>query len=200
MAAPNALRSAVGCSVHTGWAVLVAILGPASDPSVAIRRRVALVPYGEDGAAYHAAEEMALADAEVLVNRASAQAVTKAADAFDALATDLGTDAPLEAVGIVESNSSLPSSLEVILRSHALIHSAEGALFRRALETAASGRKLTVLGVPSKQLHARTALRLGLRADALSSWLAERGRAVGRPWGRDEKEALLVACLALSAR
>jgi hypothetical protein len=39
-----------------------------------------------------------------------------------------------------------------------------------------------------------------VKAAALPQWLTERGRAVGRPWGRDEKEALLVACIALAAR
>jgi hypothetical protein len=121
-------------------------------------------------------------------------------DAFDALGRDLETNARLEAAGIVEANSVLPSSLEAILRSHASIHTAEGVLFRKAIDTAARGKKLTVVGVPSKQLHARAAAQIGVKAEALPDWLTELGRAVGRPWGRDEKEALLVACVALSAR
>jgi hypothetical protein len=180
--------------------VLVAIAGPRSDPTVLVRRRVALVPYGEEGAVYHAAEEMQLADAARLVERASADACARAEQALDALAADIGADARLGAAGIVESNSALPSSLETILRSHALIHTAEGVLYRRAIDAAARRRELAVVGVPSKQLAARAALQVGVRADALAAWVIERGRAVGRPWGRDEKDALLVACIALGSR
>ncbi len=198
--ARKAPAMAAGFSVHTGWAVLVAIVGRASDPTVVLRRRVALVPYGDEGAVYHAAREMALPDAAAAIERASKEAIAKALQVIDALAGDMAEETRLEAVGIVEANSVLPSSLEAILRSHALIHTAEGALFRRAIETAARDRKLAVIGVRSKELHARAAATLGMQEQVLPSWLAERGRDVGRPWGRDEKEALLVACVAFGAR
>jgi hypothetical protein len=189
---------ALGCSVHTGWAVVVAVSGPAKAPSIVARHRVELAENQEARFVYHRARELPLAEAETLVDRRSREALVKASAAFDAIAADLGTS--LASVGIIASNSALPSSLRAILESHASIHTAEGVLFRRAIEEAARRRKLAVLGVPSKQLHARAAAAIGVDADDLPEWLAERGRAAGRPWGRDQKDALLVACVALAAR
>jgi hypothetical protein len=190
----------LGCSVHTGWAVLVVVAGPAKSPTVVARRRVELAENEEARFVYHRAEEMALADAAKLVDRRSAEALAKAIDAFESLAVDAGKASALAAVGIIETSSVLPSSLEAILRSHASIHTAEGVLYRRALAEAARKKQLAVVGVPSKQLHARAAAAIGVKAEALPAWLAELGRAVGRPWGRDEKDAVLVACVARAAR
>ena len=190
----------VGCSVHTGWAVLVVVAGPAKAPSIVARRRVELAEDEQARFVYHRAEEMALAEAAKLVDRRSREALAKATTAFEAVANDVGKEAPLAALGIIESNRVLPSSLEAILRSHASIHTAEGALYRGALEEAARKKKLAVVRVSSKQLPTRAAAAIGVKAEALPAWLAELGRAAGRPWGRDEKDALLVACVALAAR
>jgi hypothetical protein len=199
MATRDGSRRAVGCSVHTGWAVLVVIAGPPAEPSIVARHRIELAD--EKGRfVYHRAGEMALADAANFIDRATNEALSKAAAAFDALAAGAGKPSPLAAVGIIESNTVLPSSLEAILRSHASIHTAEGALYRRALHAAARRHELAAIGVPSKELHARAAAAIGVKAEALPAWLAELGRAAGRPWGRDEKDAVLVACVARAAR
>jgi len=192
--------TALGCSVHTGWAALVVVSGPVKAPSIVARRRVELAEDDEARFVYHRAAEMALADAVTLVDRRAREALAKATLALDAIVADLGQRLPLTAVGIVESTSALPSSLEAILRSHASIHTAEGVLYRRALGDAARAKKLAVVGVSSKLLQAKAAAAIGVGADALPDWLAERGRAAGRPWGRDQKDALLVACVALAAR
>src|SRR6185295_5981428 len=44
---------ALGCSVHTGWAVVVAISGPAKAPSIVARHRVELAENQEARFAYH---------------------------------------------------------------------------------------------------------------------------------------------------
>jgi hypothetical protein len=102
-----------------------------------------------------------------------------------------------EAVGVVVGKSVLPSSLDAILRSHLLIHSAEGDLFRRVILEAAQDLKLRSLAVSSKDLGAAASGALGVTAQRLPQWLTDFGKTVGRPWARDEKDAFLVACLAL---
>jgi hypothetical protein len=191
---------ALGCSVHTGWAVLVAVSGPVKAPSIVARHRVELAENDEARFVYHRAAEMARTDAATLVDRRSREALAKASSALDAIVADLGKKAPLRAIGIIESNRPVPSSLEAILASHASIHTAEGALYRNALGEASHERKLAVVGVSSKSLQAKASAAIGIDADALPDWLAELGRAAGRPWGRDHKDALLVACVALAAR
>src|SRR5436853_7799050 len=93
----RAERCTVGFSVHTGWAVAVAIVGSASAPDVVVRRRIELIGDPETAAVYHAAEKVPLVEATRLVERATAEALSKATLALDALAEDCAGHAPLEA-------------------------------------------------------------------------------------------------------
>jgi hypothetical protein len=161
---------------------------------------VELVADRDEAAVYHAAAELPLAEAAKLVERASAGAIARARGAFDAFDADFGTQSRLSAAGIVEANGAPLPSLAAILRSHALIHSAEAVLFRSAIAAAGRERNIIVVGARSKELQTRAATAIGVEVEDVAAWVVERGRAVGRPWGRDEKDALLVACVALTAR
>jgi hypothetical protein len=99
----------------------------------------------------------------------------------------------------VRGNQDPPETLEEILRAHPLLHTAEGALFRDALARACEGAGLPVTGVRARALPAAAAGVLGVAPGALQGWLAEVGKALGRPWSRDHKDALLAAAVALAA-
>jgi len=85
----------------------------------------------------------------------------------------------------------MPSwSVEQILSVHFRMHKAEGELFRDALTRAAEACGLRFVGIPEKSLEKRSDSRLRERIAGL-------GKAVGPPWGKDQKEAALAAWVAL---
>ena len=134
--------------------------GPGEGPRrSSARRRVELAEDEQARFVYHRAEEMALAEAAKLVDRRLREALAKATTAFEAVANDAGKESPLAAVGIIEEIVS-PSSLEAILRLHASIHTAEGALYRGALEEAARKKKLAA--ARSRRSNSPRAQRLRL--------------------------------------
>jgi hypothetical protein len=97
---------------------------------------------------------------------------------------------------LLASGRALPS-LEKILASHALIHTADGELFREALDRASAQCELQVIRLRERELLARAAEALRVRADVLLRRVTELGRPLGSPWSRDEKFAALAAWLAL---
>ncbi len=107
------------------------------------------------------------------------------------------TGCEIAGAGLVLGNSRLPPKLENILRSHALIHAAEGDLFRQALAAAIQDCGLTMTGLAAKELFQAAATRLGTKEDALRLRIAQIGKGI-RPWAQDQKESALVAWLAMS--
>jgi hypothetical protein len=102
-------------------------------------------------------------------------------------------------VGLAAKTSQLPESLEKILASHALLHAAEGDLYREALAEAAAACGLPVAGFPPKELYGDAAVQLGIDEGAVRDLIARTGKAIGSPWRADHKEATLAAVLALGA-
>jgi hypothetical protein len=89
--------------------------------------------------------------------------------------------------------------LEVILRSHPLIHAAEGEMYRDAVARACEALSLRVLRIPAKEMEARAVEALGMNAAAVRGKLAGLGKAAGRPWRSEQRECALAAWLALMA-
>lgn len=189
----------VGFRVHTGWAAAVAISGTASEPRVIDRRRIALAAETdtEKLQIYHQAAEQPFAKAEWMVEAAIAATAKATRASIAAWLKELGD---VGRGGIVGANAELPASLETILASHALIHAAEGEMFRRAIVEACAARDLPIVTFPGKTLSDDGAALLGLTAGKLRERLAGVGKELGPPWGQDQKEAMLVAWLALAQR
>jgi hypothetical protein len=194
--------AALGFSVHTGWAALVAV---AADRSAAVavldRRRVEMIPAADRQRprfVYHAAARLSPAAAERFVRESADRAASNAADALRGAIADLAASGwGAVAAGIVGGDPRPPPPLEAILRSHALIHAAEGELFRRAVRAAGEAAGLRVVEIRAKELGAHGAAALGVPAAKLAERLAEIGRAAGRPWAKDQRDAYLAACVAL---
>jgi hypothetical protein len=196
------LSAALGFHLHTGWAAAVALTNWASAPRVIDRRRFTLVESAEHDAkfAYHAAAELEPGAAGRHVARVQEVARRRAQLELKQLLSDLvAAGYSLCAVGLPQAKGTTPRALSDVLRSHTLIHAAEGELFRAALLEACETQGLPVVGVPSKERFADAARATGLRPGKLKSLVAELGRPLGPPWTHDQKEAALAALIAAGA-
>ena len=88
-------------------------------------------------------------------------------------------------------------SVAEILSVHLRMHKAEGELFRAALAQGAERAGLRCIGVREKDVEAVAGEALSLAAEERQRRLAEAGQRAGPPWARDQKEAALVAWIAL---
>jgi len=197
---PNATRAALGFRAHSGWAALVVVAGPARSLVVIDRRRVELIAPGIPKQPYHAAEKLDLKEAEKLVGRCADTAYRLARQALRAVLDGLRhTGHDVVGCGILLGSGRPATSLAATLASHALIHTAEGELFRGALTRASEHCGLPVMGVRERELYERSAARLRTSVGDLQLRISEMGRAIGPPWTQDQKQAALVGWLVLTA-
>ena len=196
------LSAAIGLRAHSGWAALVAIVGPARQPDVILRRRLEFLDRGIAGAAqpYHAAAEMEIGQGEELIERCIASSRALAARALkDAFALVRKKGCEPIACGILTASGRALPALPAILASHALIHTAEGEMFRDVLAHASQQLGLAAIRVPEKALYREAETRLGVGEVEWKLHLAELGRRIGPPWRQDEKNATVIGALALDA-
>jgi hypothetical protein len=194
--------AALGFSVHTGWAALVAVSVPAAGEIALLdRRRIVMIPDSdreESRFVYHAARELELPEAERRVRSSSERARRNAREAVEAAMKELGGGGQrVIASGLVGGGRPPAGSLEAILKSHSLVHAAEGALFREAIRAASEALELRTTEVRSKELAERAARRLGLSTAKLETLLARVGHEAGPPWAKDQRDACLAAVVAL---
>ncbi|MQA94641.1 MAG: hypothetical protein GEV11_08280 [Streptosporangiales bacterium] len=200
MAAPATL----GLAEHSGWAVLVALGGTPLQPVLLTRRRIELVhtrPARLPVQPFHASASLPADEAADLVGRvrraARRNARRELARARDELAAR-GHPVAGAAVAIHERDDRLPP-LDRVLRSHPLLHAAEGELYRDCLAHAASGLGLAVTRYLPGGLTGRAAAAVGTTPEALQAHLRLLGRAVGPPWQKDQRVAATAAWLAMAA-
>jgi len=198
-----ATPAALGFRAHSGWAMAVVVGGAPGAPQIVDRRRIEIADAGDADAKqpYHAAEGLDLGDAEQLVQRCTQTSHRMARAALGSMLAALraaGHD--VVGCGVLQGSGRALPDLAGILASHALIHTAEGQMFRDVLAEAGRHHALLVVTVRERELMARCTAELGLSADALTRRLAEFGRALGPSWRQDEKLATLAAWLALAAR
>jgi len=200
MTAERRAASALGFSPHSGWAAVVVVGGDVDRPEVLARARVEMADAGLEGSKqpYHAVEELPLEEAKRRLARFSGSAGEMAYDAIRALVGEMRQkkSAP-RAAGILDSSGRTGDSLGAILASHALIHTADGNHFREALARACRRCDLDVVRVRQKDLAGRAAQALVKSPAQIAATLAALGKAVGPPWGADQKSAALLAWLLL---
>jgi hypothetical protein len=195
-----AAGAAIGFRVHSGWAAAVAVVALPDGPAVVARRRIEMVDRKVRGAAqpYHAAKDLGLVEAAGLIAYCATRASELATDALRAMTADLrGLGHEVAGCGLLLASGRALPPLEKILASHAMIHTAEGELFRNALRAAAANCSLPLTAVKERDLYAQAEARLQLTHDAIDQAVARMGKAIGPPWRQDEKFAALVAWLAL---
>lgn len=193
--------AALGFRVHSGWTCVVAIALEKSGVMVLWRKRVQLVDIltREFKQPYHAAEKMAFAAGAEHIAKVKAEALRLASQILADAETELRQEGRelTKCAMLLASARPLPD-LAAILASHALIHTAEGELFRKAIAQACECRHVDLLRVKEKTLGAEAARHLGLTEAALQKQIAELGKTLGAPWSQDEKFATLAAWLRLS--
>lgn len=185
------MRTALGFRAHSGWAAMVVVAGSIEAPQILERRRIQICDLDTPGSKqpYHAAAELPFSEAETLVRAAIASSRALAQEALTAALKALRSHGH-EATGcgiLLGSGKPLPA-LENVLASHALIHTAEGELFRNVLVWAAQENAVPVTGVREKDLDAGALNRIG-----------SLGKLLGPPWTQDQKYATLAAFMALAA-
>jgi hypothetical protein len=203
-AASSPRDAALGFSVHTGWAAMVAVARSGSTLSIVDRRRVGMLPISATNRpeasphVYHAARDLPLEDARALLRIAEGEARSKAREALEAAIAQLqGTGHRVVGSAIITAREGPTRSLVEILQSHTLIHAAEGALFRAVLRVTSEELGLRVVQVPAPELVRRGAVALGLPKGEVPAFLTRVGRPLGPPWTADHKAASLAALLAL---
>jgi hypothetical protein len=87
-----------------------------------------------------------------------------------------------------------------ILASHALIHTAEGELYRTALREACARCAVPETGISERALPAEASRALGRSPEDLQSRITGFGKVLGSPWRQDEKLSTLAAWLVLARR
>jgi hypothetical protein len=141
---------------------------------------------------------MQLAEAAEFLNRCGAATQRMAETAVREAMAELAGKGYTVAGACVLLGSGRPATgLAATLRSHPMIHTAEGDFFRGALKTACESCGLRVLGVKEKELIRQASAALGITADAVQLRAAELGKSMGPPWRQDEKLCAIAGWLAL---
>jgi len=195
-------RAAIGFRVHSGWAAVVAVCVEKGTPVVLARQRVHLVETftHEFRQPYHTAEKMLDGQAREFISRMQAEARRLAYRAVRELASRTQEQGvKLTRCGLLLASGRPLPALEKILASHALIHTADGELFREAILHASSRCGLRNFRVKDKELLDRTAQVFHAKPKELMRCVTELGRSFGAPWSQDEKFATFTAWLALAS-
>jgi hypothetical protein len=181
--------------------VSVAVTGRLNAPSVIDRCRIEMADPATPGSTqpYHAAAGLDLKKAEEFVKRCGDSATHLAEQAVRALIDKLREkNHEVLGSGILLGSGRPAPALAATLASHALIHTAEGELFRSALTRAIERCGLPLTAIQERELWARSSVDLHMTMDELQHSIIEMGRPIGPPWRQDEKYAALVGWLALA--
>lgn len=195
-------QAAVGFRVHSGWAAAVAVCLEKGGPVVLTRQRVQLVEIFtyEFRQPYHTAERMLEGQAREFISRMQAEARRLAYSAIRELASRTQEQGvKLTQCGLLLASGRPLPSFEKILASHALIHTADGELFREAIAHACKRCGLRMESIKERALLERAGTGLHLKTTELMRRVTDLGKPLGPPWSQDEKFATLTAWLALGA-
>jgi hypothetical protein len=192
---------ALGFRAHSGWTAAVAVAGSPSKAVVIERRRIETADPAIAGSRqpYHAAQRLSLAKAAPWIARCRERSARLALDAVTAMIADLAKQGHRVVVaGILRGSGRALPELAVILRSHALLHTAEGEFYRDVLAQAIKSCALPVTPAVERELWDRGAGVFHLAKGDLQGRLKELGRSLGPPWREDQKLASLAAWIALA--
>jgi hypothetical protein len=196
-------RAALGFKLHTGWAMLVALAGQPGEIQVLFRRRIELLPLDESVPRfmYHEAAELSLPRATALVKRAREAAQKAARFAIKDILSELDSrGARADVCGVLSGSTLVPDDLPRILRSHPLIHAAEGALFQQVIVAACENCGLAVTAAREREVWSRAAAAWGLAESRLRKEVDTLRTSLGAPWSADHKTAAAIALLVLKPK
>jgi len=188
---------ALGLKVRTGRAAVVAVAGPAKTSRIVGKTRIDVAVSFEEGAVFHACQELPSDKARERIESSRRIFTKRAEEGLAAFVAELSLK--VRAVGMgVKAIKPLPP-LESILKSHPLVHAAEIDLYRSVFGDACSAVGTRPAMYPVDALTKRIAAALAWTTARVAVHLAAMGKASGRPWAAEQKEAALAAWLALAA-
>jgi hypothetical protein len=193
--------AAIGMRMHSGWGALVVVSGDPPEVELLDRRPIVLTDPQVPGAKqpYHFAAEMELPESEKYLRMCTAASADLALAAVRNLIHELHSRQYRIIGSAVLLASGRPlSTLSEILSSHALIHTAEGEFFRKAVWTACERLNLPVSGFRERDLDEEAQVTFGHVASHLQRRIASLGKSLGSPWTVDQKKASLAASIVLS--
>ena len=187
------LSAALGFKLHTGWAAAVAVASGSSGLTILLRRRTELLP--ANGCiprfVFHQAAKMPPAESADLVKRAAAASHRAARSAVLEILRELRSY-QIQVAGIPSGSTALPGDLASIVKSHALIHAAEGVLFQKAVVAACERNGVHAVCPRERELWTKIGPRMKGQIEALR-------QSAGPPWGADQKIAAAAALVALES-
>jgi len=152
---------ALGMKSHIGWTAVVALAGPVASAEVVAKRRIQMATTFDVGAVYHKSQELSVAEAEALIRASEAMFERTAREALIDLAAELrAAGCEPVASAVASGNGRTLPPLASILKSHALVHAAEGDLYRRVLLRASEACRIPALPIPETEIEARAAAAL----------------------------------------
>jgi hypothetical protein len=196
-------QAALGFRVHSGWAAVVAVGLEKGVPSVLARERVHLVETFSYTfrQPYHTAEKMALEEGRKFIVGVRGEARRLAQGAIRRLQSEIPRQGyKLARCGLLLASGRPLPALEKVLASHALIHTADGELFREAILHASARCGLSEFVIKEKELLDSAGKAFRLEPAEILRRITELGRPLGAPWSQDEKFATLAAWLALTSK
>ena len=174
------------------------ISGDPSAPAIADRRRIIIIEPTMIGTKqpYHFAATLPIQEAErhlqnwaAISERLALKAIREVLEAVSAR-----NYAVVGCAMLLASGRALPA-LPNILASHALVHTAEGEFFRRAVREACEYSDIPVAGFRERELGERADATFGKDASRVRRRISDLGRTVGPPWTQDEKNAALAGLM-----
>lgn len=193
------MNLALGFRVKSGYAVAVALRGPASAPEAIARRVVELSdpdavetrqPY-HHGFYTHEEDRRQIARLVKVVERCAKRSVTAL------LKDECLAGLRCRRAGLVVGSVIDPKQIG---NPHIRAHASEGRLFRTVLAGALQSHDIDCDVIVEKQLAGKAAAGLDRPGREITRVLAGFGKALGGPWRADEKAASTAAWLALSRR
>src|SRR5258708_38097663 len=186
----QAKQAALGFRVHSGWVALVAVSLEKGAPVVLARQRVHLVETFtyEFRQPYHTAEKMLTGQAGEFIERVRDEARRLAQRAIHGLQSELQKQGvAVKSCGLLLASGRPLPAVEKILASHALIHTADGELFREALLHASARCGLKDSRIKEKELLERAGQVLRLKIDGMRRRVTELRKSFGPPRWQGEK-------------
>ena len=187
--------------MHSGWGAMVAVSNEGKF-EVVERRDIALTESNDAGLKqpYHHIESFELKAAEEHLAKCSATSGQLALAAVREILVGLADRKyRVRASAILTGSGRALPSLEKVLASHALIHTAEGEFFRTVIHEACEKAGLAVIRLREHDLEEHIKKTFGSKANHLKQTVFGFGKLLGPPWTQDEKLAALAAALVLAS-
>jgi hypothetical protein len=175
--------------------VVVAVAGEVESPEILAKARIDVAFTFDEGAVFHVAQNYPPERAQALVRERELLFTERALADLRAFRAQF--DVKIVGAGMAAPVVKRLPPLETVLKAHPLLHAAEGELYRRVFAEACAKLRARPKRAPVDVLNKSLENALGLKPAGLGRRLDAMGKASGKPWARDQKEATLAAWCAL---